>query len=92
MQKNKNIVKAINKNVRSSPRKINLLLKNIRGKKVDIAIRDLSFNFSTFLSKLGSTKGPFQIDLDINYLLFFLLKIIYLFVDLFFRVFNPFAD
>ena len=43
MQKNKNIVKAINKNVRSSPRKINLLLKNIRGKKADIAIRDLSF-------------------------------------------------
>ena len=43
MQKNKNIVKAINKNVRSSPRKVNLLLKNIRGKKVDLAIRDLSF-------------------------------------------------
>jgi len=42
-QKNKNIVKAINKNVRSSPRKINLLLKNIRGKKADIAVRDLSF-------------------------------------------------
>jgi len=43
IQKNKNIVKAINKNVRSSPRKVNLLLKNIRGKKADIAIRDLSF-------------------------------------------------
>ena len=43
MQRNKNIVKAINKNVRSSPRKVNLLLKNIRGKKADIAIRDLSF-------------------------------------------------
>ena len=43
MQKNKNIVKAINKNVRSSPRKINLLLKNIRGKKADIVLRDLSF-------------------------------------------------
>jgi len=43
MQKNKNIVRAINKNVRSSPRKVNLLLKNIRGKKADIAIRDLSF-------------------------------------------------
>ena len=43
MQKNKNIVKAINKNVRSSPRKINLLLKNIRGKKADKVIRDLSF-------------------------------------------------
>ena len=43
MIKNKNIVKAINRNVRCSPRKINLLLKNIRGKKADIAIRDLSF-------------------------------------------------
>jgi large subunit ribosomal protein L22 len=43
MEKNKNIVKAVNKNVRSSPRKINNLLKNIRGKKADIAIRDLSF-------------------------------------------------
>ena len=43
MQKNENIVKAINRNVRSSPRKINILLKNIRGKKADLAIRDLSF-------------------------------------------------
>ena len=43
MQKNKNIVKAINRNIRSSPRKINILLKNIRGKKVDTAIRNLSF-------------------------------------------------
>ena len=43
MKKDTNIVKAVNKNVRSSPRKINLLLKNIRGKKADVAIRDLSF-------------------------------------------------
>ena len=43
MKKNKDTVKAINKNVRSGTRKVNLLLKNIRGKKVDIAIRDLSF-------------------------------------------------
>ena len=43
MQKNKNIVKSINRNVRCSPRKVNMLLKSIRGKKVDIAIRDLSF-------------------------------------------------
>ena len=42
-QKNKNTAKAINRNVRSSPRKVNLLLRNIRGKKADIAIRDLSF-------------------------------------------------
>ena len=43
MQKNKNIVKAVNRNVRSSPRKVNLLLKSIRGKKADIAIKNLSF-------------------------------------------------
>ena len=43
VKNNKNTVKAINKNVRSSPRKINILLKNIRGKKVDFVIRDLSF-------------------------------------------------
>ena len=43
MPKNNNTVKAVNKNVRSGTRKINNLLKNIRGKKVDIAIRNLSF-------------------------------------------------
>jgi|TARA_B110000263_G_C15268920_1_gene492471 large subunit ribosomal protein L22 len=41
--KNKNLVKAISRNVRSSPRKINIILKNIRGKKADIVIRDLTF-------------------------------------------------
>ena len=43
MKKNNNTVKAINKNVRSGARKINTLLKNIRGKKVDVAIKNLSF-------------------------------------------------
>ena len=42
MQKNNNIVKAINKNVRSSPRKISLVLDHIRGKKVGV-LRDLDF-------------------------------------------------
>ena len=55
MQKNKNIVKAINKNVRSSPRKINILLKNIRGKRVDIAIRDLSFARQRIASEIKKT-------------------------------------
>ena len=55
MQKNKNIVKAINKNVRSSPRKINLLLKNIRGKKADVAIRDLSFARQRIASEIKKT-------------------------------------
>ena len=55
MQKSKNIVKAINKNVRSSPRKVNILLKNIRGKKVDIAIRDLSFARQRIASEIKKT-------------------------------------
>jgi len=55
MQKNKNIAKAINKNVRSSPRKINILLKNIRGKKADIVIRDLSFARQRIASEIKKT-------------------------------------
>ena len=55
MQKNKNTVKAINRNVRSSQRKINILLKNIRGKKVDIAIRDLSFARQRIASEIKKT-------------------------------------
>ncbi len=72
MQKNKNIVKAINKNVRSSPRKINLLLRNIRGKKVDIAIRDLSFARKriasdirkTVQSAIANAENNYQYDID----------------------------
>ena len=55
MQKNKNIVKAINRNVKSSPGKINLLLKNIRGKKADLAIRDLSFARQRIASEIKKT-------------------------------------
>lgn len=55
MKKDKNIVKAINKNVRSSPRKINILLKNIRGKKADIALRDLSFARQRIASEIKKT-------------------------------------
>tara|TARA_B100001013_G_scaffold125588_1_gene73170 strand:- start:120 stop:503 length:384 start_codon:yes stop_codon:yes gene_type:complete len=55
MQKNKNIVRAVNRNVRSSPRKINVLLKNIRGKKADIAIRNLSFTRQRIASEIKKT-------------------------------------
>jgi large subunit ribosomal protein L22 len=55
MEKDKNIVKAINKNVRSSPRKINILLKNIRGKKADIAISYLSFARQRIASEIKKT-------------------------------------
>ena len=43
MMEKSNLVKAINKNVRTSPRKANLLLNFIKGKKADVAIRDLDF-------------------------------------------------
>tara|TARA_Y100000590_G_scaffold366817_1_gene426414 strand:+ start:3477 stop:3860 length:384 start_codon:yes stop_codon:yes gene_type:complete len=76
MQKNKNLVKAINRNVRSSSRKINNLLKNIRGKKADIAIRDLSFTRKriafdikkTVQSAISNAENNFQYDIDNLYI------------------------
>ena len=38
------LARSINKNVRSSTRKLKPILKSIVGKKVDIAIRNLSFS------------------------------------------------
>ena len=72
MQKNDNIVKAVNKNVRSSPRKVNLLLRNIRGKKVDAVIRDLSFAKKrvalvikkTVQSAVANAENNYQYDID----------------------------
>ena len=72
MQKNKNLVKAINTNVRSSPRKIGLLLKQIRGKKADIALRDLSFARQRVAgeikkivqSAISNAENNFQHDID----------------------------
>ena len=52
---NKNIAKAVNRNVRSSPRKVNILLKDIRGKKADIAIRNLSFARQRIASEIKKT-------------------------------------
>ena len=71
-QKNKNLVKAINKNVRSSPRKINILLKNIRGKKADIAVRDLSFARQriafdikkTVQAAIANAENNYEYDID----------------------------
>ncbi len=67
MKKNKNIVKAINKNVRSSPRKINVLLKNIRGKKVDLVIRDLSFARQRIASEIKKTVQSAMANAENNY-------------------------
>ena len=73
MQKNNNnTVKAVNRNVRSSPRKINILLKNIRGKKADLVIRDLSFARQriafdikkTVQSAIANAENNYQYDID----------------------------
>ena len=76
LQKNKNIVKAINKNVRSSPRKVNILLKNIRGKKADIAVRNLTFARQRIASEIKKTvesaianaENNYQFDIDNLYI------------------------
>ena len=72
MTKNNNTVKAINKNVRSSPRKISLVLDHIRGKKVSEAIRDLDFirkKISLDISKtvksaIANAENNNQYDID----------------------------
>ncbi len=78
MKKNsdKSIVKSVNRNVRSSPRKINLLLRNIRGKKADIAIRNLSFSRKriandirkTVQSAVANAENNNQFDIDNLYI------------------------
>ena len=76
MQKNKDIIKAVYRNMRCSPRKINLLLKHIRGKKADVAIRDLSFTRKrialeikkTVQSAVSNAENNFQYDIDNLYI------------------------
>ena len=71
MEKN-NIIKAINKNVRSSPRKVSLVLKYIKGKKADLVIRDLDFTrkkiardvSKTVKSAISNAENNFQYDID----------------------------
>ena len=66
------IVRSINKNVRSSTKKLKPILKAIVGKKVDIAIRDLTFSGKriskdikkTISSAIASAENNFQYDID----------------------------
>ncbi len=76
MSKNKDIdlkqVRSINKNIRSSVRKLKPILKSIVGKKVEIAIRDLSFSEKriskdvkkTISSAVANAENNFQYDID----------------------------
>ena len=75
-KKNKNmetkIVKSVNKNVRSSVMKLKPILKSIVGKKVDVAIRDLSFSEKriskdvkkTISSAIANAENNYQYDID----------------------------
>jgi len=66
------LVKSINKNIRSSTRKLKPILKSIVGKKVDIAIRDLTFSDKriskdikkTISSAVANAENNFQYDID----------------------------
>jgi len=69
---NTKIAKSINKNIRSSTRKLKPILKSIVGKKVDIAIRDLTFSDKriskdikkTISSALANAENNYQLDID----------------------------
>ena len=66
------MVKSINKNVRSSTRKLKPILKSIVGKKVDLAIRDLTFSDKriskdvkkTISSAVANAENNYQYDID----------------------------
>ena len=68
----KKIVKSVNKNVRSSVRKLKPILKSIVGKKVEIAIRNLSFSEKriskdikkTISSAIANAENNYQYDID----------------------------
>jgi large subunit ribosomal protein L22 len=67
-----NTARSVNKNIRSSTRKLNPILKAIVGKKVDIAIRNLTFSDKrisqevkkTLSSAVANAENNFQYDID----------------------------
>ncbi len=66
------IVKSVNKNIRSSTRKLKPILKSLVGKKVDLAIRDLTFSNKriskdikkTISSAVANAENNYQYDID----------------------------
>ena len=71
-QTDSKLVRSINKNVRSSTRKLKPILKSIVGKKVDVAMRDLTFSEKriskdvkkTISSAVANAENNFQYDID----------------------------
>ena len=76
MEKSSISVTAVNKNVRSSTRKIALILDFIKGKKADVAIRDLEFTRKriahdvkkTVQSAIANAENNYQYDIDSLYI------------------------
>ena len=66
------IVRSVNKNIRSSTRKLKPILKSIVGKKAEVAIRDLSFSEKriskdikkTISSAVANAENNYQYDID----------------------------
>ena len=66
------LVKSINKNVRSSTRKLKPILKSLVGKKVGYALRDLEFSNKricldikkTLASAIANAENNYQYDID----------------------------
>ena len=67
-----NLVRSVNKNVRSSTRKLKPILKALVGKKVDFALRDLEFSNKricgevkkTLASAIANAENNYQYDID----------------------------
>ena len=72
LEKENKLVKSVNKSVRSSTRKLKPILRSIVGKKVDVAIRNLSFSEKriskdikkTISSAIANAENNFQFDID----------------------------
>ena len=66
------IIRSVNKNIRSSNRKLKPILKSIVGKKIDIALRDLTFSDKriskdikkTISSAVANAENNYQYDID----------------------------
>ena len=72
VDKNDKILKSVNKNLRTSTRKLKPILRAIVGKKVDIVIRNLSFSEKritndikkTISSAIANAENNYQYDID----------------------------
>ena len=72
MEKNNSIVRAVNKNVRTSPRKLALVCNFIKGKRAEEALRDLEFSrkriskdvSKTVKSAISNAENNYQFDID----------------------------